>query len=166
GGKTAVLAWSVGPGGRVAAADAARGRLGRLRDNCARIGAPAWILAMDAANPAFGAEFDLVLADAPCSASAICSKACSGVSWVDPDGGPFPSAQTTIGSSSQDRATRNSTERSKSGGSDRRISRDPPADVGSTPRPATAWAARRAARRSSLPSPVASILSLINATRR
>jgi 16S rRNA (cytosine967-C5)-methyltransferase len=67
GGKTAVLAWMAGAGGKVIAADRAPGRLGRLKNNCARISAPVGILAMDAGKLAFGPVFDHVLIDAPCS---------------------------------------------------------------------------------------------------
>ncbi|MFC1491476.1 RsmB/NOP family class I SAM-dependent RNA methyltransferase, partial [Nitrospinota bacterium] len=67
GGKTAVLMWMAGPAGKVVAADSAPGRLGRLKNNCARISAPVRILAMDAERPAFGEVFDNVLIDAPCS---------------------------------------------------------------------------------------------------
>ncbi|MEK6709720.1 MAG: 16S rRNA (cytosine(967)-C(5))-methyltransferase RsmB [Nitrospinota bacterium] len=67
GGKTACLAWAVSPGGRVAAADLSPARLRLLRENCARIGAHAPSVVMDASRPAFGESFDLVLVDAPCS---------------------------------------------------------------------------------------------------
>lgn len=67
GGKTACLAWAVGPEGSVAAGDLAARRLARLKANCARIRADARLLRMDAARPPFRQAFDLVLVDAPCS---------------------------------------------------------------------------------------------------
>lgn len=67
GGKTAALAWAAAPGGRAVAADLSLARLGRLRENCARIGADVPAAVMDASRPAFGEAFDLVLVDAPCS---------------------------------------------------------------------------------------------------
>ncbi|OGL63002.1 MAG: hypothetical protein A3J27_00945 [Candidatus Tectomicrobia bacterium RIFCSPLOWO2_12_FULL_69_37] len=67
GGKTACLAWAASPGGRAVAADLSLARLGRLRENCARIGVDVPAVVMDASRPAFGDAFDLVLVDAPCS---------------------------------------------------------------------------------------------------
>ncbi len=67
GGKTACLAWAAGEGGSVVAGDSASRRLVRLRENCARIRAEVEILRMDARNPPFRRQFDLVLVDAPCS---------------------------------------------------------------------------------------------------
>jgi 16S rRNA (cytosine967-C5)-methyltransferase len=71
GGKTAVMAWMAGKRGRVVAADNAAARLGRLKINCARIGAPVQVVAMDAGNPAFGDVFDSVFVDAPCSGAGV-----------------------------------------------------------------------------------------------
>jgi len=71
GGKTAVISWMAGPEGEVIAADSALSRLGRLKSNCARIGAPVQIVAMDAGKPAFGKVFDNVFVDAPCSGTGV-----------------------------------------------------------------------------------------------
>jgi len=71
GGKTAVMAWMAGKRGRVVAADNASSRLGRLKINCARIGAPVQVIAMDSGNPAFGDVFDTVFVDAPCSGAGV-----------------------------------------------------------------------------------------------
>jgi len=67
GGKTACLAWAAAPAGRVVAGDVSSVRLARLRENCARIGADVPAVVMDASRPSFGAAFDRVLVDAPCS---------------------------------------------------------------------------------------------------
>ena len=67
GGKAAVMGWMAGKRRAVTAADNSRGRLRRLKINCARIALPVRVVAMDAGNPAFGEAFDTVLVDAPCS---------------------------------------------------------------------------------------------------
>lgn len=71
GGKTAVISWMAGPEGMVTAADSVLARLGRLKSNCARIGAPVRIVVMDAGKPAFGDVFDSVFVDAPCSGTGV-----------------------------------------------------------------------------------------------
>ena len=67
GGKSAVLSWMAGERGFVAAGDLSLPRLGRVRENCARISAPVCLLAMDVGKPPFRDVFDVVLVDAPCS---------------------------------------------------------------------------------------------------
>ena len=65
GGKTAQLALA---GARVTAVDRAEGRLARVRDNLARLGLAAEMVAADAAE--WQADpFDAVLVDAPCSST-------------------------------------------------------------------------------------------------
>lgn len=71
GGKTAVMAWMAGKRGMVVAADNASLRLERLKINCARIGAPVRVIAMDMGKPAFGDVFDTVFVDAPCSGAGV-----------------------------------------------------------------------------------------------
>jgi 16S rRNA (cytosine967-C5)-methyltransferase len=72
GGKTGHLleAWGL----RLTALDADAGRLGRVKDNLARLGLVAPILAGDAARPRDwwdGLPYDRILLDAPCSASGV-----------------------------------------------------------------------------------------------
>ena len=66
GGKTLQLATA---GARVTALDLAEARLGRLRENLARTGLAAEVVAADAFDWAPEAPFDAILVDAPCSAS-------------------------------------------------------------------------------------------------
>jgi 16S rRNA (cytosine967-C5)-methyltransferase len=68
GGKAILMADLGGPRTRVVAADASPRRLATLARTRARWGAAnLWILAADARRPPFGALFDAVLLDAPCS---------------------------------------------------------------------------------------------------
>ena len=67
GGKTACLAWAAGENGRVVAGERSSRRLALLKRNCVRIRADLAILRMDALEPPFHQQFDLVLVDAPCS---------------------------------------------------------------------------------------------------
>jgi 16S rRNA (cytosine967-C5)-methyltransferase len=65
GGKATAIAAS---GAWVVAADRNPGRVGIIRENADRLGAPVALLAADAARPPFRAgSFDRVLVDAPCS---------------------------------------------------------------------------------------------------
>ncbi len=66
GGKTLQLAAA---GARVTALDISEARLGRLRDNLARTGLAAELVAADALDWAPEAPFDAILIDAPCSAT-------------------------------------------------------------------------------------------------
>ena len=66
GGKTLQLAAA---GAAVVAVDRSEGRLGRVRDNLARMGLEAELVAADAATWADDRTFDAVLLDAPCSAT-------------------------------------------------------------------------------------------------
>ena len=66
GGKTAQLAAA---GARVTAVDVSPTRLGRVRDNLARLHLEADIVAADAATWSPGRTFDVVVLDAPCSAT-------------------------------------------------------------------------------------------------
>ena len=66
GGKTLQLAAA---GAAVVAVDAAEARLGRLRDNLARTGLAAEVVAADALAWEPGRRFEAVLVDAPCTAS-------------------------------------------------------------------------------------------------
>lgn len=68
GGKTLQLAAA---GAEVTALDSSDARLDRLRDNLARTGLTAGIVAVDALVWSPPAPFDLVLLDAPCSASGV-----------------------------------------------------------------------------------------------
>ncbi len=72
GGKTLVLARDMGLDGHatgtLVAADHRRGRVALLRETLARVGLPVPIVRLDARTPLpFGAVFDCVLLDAPCS---------------------------------------------------------------------------------------------------
>lgn len=68
GGKTVMLDAAVRPGGHVIAGDRRPARLALLRATLQRTGASAAVLALDAeAALPFGAVFDRVLIDAPCS---------------------------------------------------------------------------------------------------
>ena len=67
GGKTACLDWAAGENGRVVAGERSSRRLALLKRNCVRIRADLAILRMDAMEPPFHQQFDLVLVDAPCS---------------------------------------------------------------------------------------------------
>jgi 16S rRNA (cytosine967-C5)-methyltransferase len=72
GGKTGHLleAWGL----QLTALDADAGRLGRVKDNLARLGLVASVLAGDAARPRDwwdGLPYDRILLDAPCSASGV-----------------------------------------------------------------------------------------------
>jgi 16S rRNA (cytosine967-C5)-methyltransferase len=66
GGKTAQLAQA---GARVTAVDRSEIRLARLRENLARLGLQAEIIAADATEWGSGELFDAVLLDAPCSST-------------------------------------------------------------------------------------------------
>jgi 16S rRNA (cytosine967-C5)-methyltransferase len=66
GGKTAALAAA---GAEVTAVDVSAGRLDRLRQNLARLRLTAEVVEADAAGWAPGRTFDVVLLDAPCSAT-------------------------------------------------------------------------------------------------
>jgi 16S rRNA (cytosine967-C5)-methyltransferase len=66
GGKTLQLAAA---GGAVTALDLSEARLGRLRENLARTGLAATIVAADARHWEASAPFDAILLDAPCSAT-------------------------------------------------------------------------------------------------
>jgi 16S rRNA (cytosine967-C5)-methyltransferase len=66
GGKTAELAAA---GARVTALDVSEARVGRMRDNLARLGLEAELVAADAATWVPGRMFDAVLLDAPCTAT-------------------------------------------------------------------------------------------------
>jgi len=73
GGKTGHLA-ELAPGARVVAVDSDAERLGRVRENLARLDAQATILEGDASNPEAwhdGEPCDRILVDAPCSASGV-----------------------------------------------------------------------------------------------
>ncbi|MFQ5895487.1 MAG: 16S rRNA (cytosine(967)-C(5))-methyltransferase RsmB [Nitrospinota bacterium] len=67
GGKAAALTGQLAGEGLLVASDRRPGRLGWLRENCARMGLRAALLAADVRNPPFCKEFDCVLVDAPCS---------------------------------------------------------------------------------------------------
>jgi 16S rRNA (cytosine967-C5)-methyltransferase len=68
GGKTALLQNAVGPGGLVIAGDHRPARVRLLQSRLRALGAPAPVLALDAAVPLpFTDTFDRVLLDAPCS---------------------------------------------------------------------------------------------------
>jgi 16S rRNA (cytosine967-C5)-methyltransferase len=66
GGKTAVLAAA---GASVTAVDVSEKRLERLRGNLQRLGLSAEVVAADAATWAPGRQFDVVILDAPCTAT-------------------------------------------------------------------------------------------------
>ncbi|MFX9112528.1 methyltransferase domain-containing protein, partial [Acinetobacter baumannii] len=66
GGKTLQLAAA---GGRVVALDKSMERIGRVKDNLARTGLTAEVVATDAASWKDAREFDAVLLDAPCSST-------------------------------------------------------------------------------------------------
>jgi 16S rRNA (cytosine967-C5)-methyltransferase len=66
GGKTAQLAAG---GAQVTAVDVSSVRLGRLRENLARLRLQADVIEADAATWSPGREFDIVVLDAPCSAT-------------------------------------------------------------------------------------------------
>jgi 16S rRNA (cytosine967-C5)-methyltransferase len=68
GGKTLQLAAA---GARVVAVDRAEARLGRVRDNLARMGLEAETVCADGAVWDDGRTFDAVLLDAPCSATGV-----------------------------------------------------------------------------------------------
>ena len=70
GGKAAALARTA----RVTASDISRERLDRLRSTIARTRRPVSVSAADARRPPFGAVFDVVLVDAPCSATGALAK--------------------------------------------------------------------------------------------
>jgi 16S rRNA (cytosine967-C5)-methyltransferase len=67
GGKTALLAELVAPGGRVLAADRSEGRVAVIRGALGRLHLDAWLAVQDGAAPAVDGRFDAVLVDAPCS---------------------------------------------------------------------------------------------------
>lgn len=68
GGKSAMLARAVGNAGVVVSCDTRPARLTVLRQTLAREGVPARVVRIDATRPLpFGATFDRVLLDAPCS---------------------------------------------------------------------------------------------------
>ncbi len=71
GGKTAGLAAS---GARVTAVDDAPARLGRLRENLARLRLDAEVVAADVTTWAPGRSFDAVILDAPCTATGTISR--------------------------------------------------------------------------------------------
>ena len=68
GGKTVMLAEAVRPNGLVVAGDVRPARVALLRETLSRAGAQGFVVALDAeAGLPFGASFDRVLLDAPCS---------------------------------------------------------------------------------------------------
>lgn len=70
GGKSAVLARTAS----VTASDRSVDRLGRLRDTLRRAAPTVPVLVADARQPPFGPVFDVVLVDAPCSATGSLAK--------------------------------------------------------------------------------------------
>jgi len=77
GGKALQLAEAVGPAGRVVACDTAEAKLGRIRENAARIDLP-WIetrLVPEApAAIDLGERFEWILVDAPCSNTGVLAR--------------------------------------------------------------------------------------------
>ena len=75
GGKTAILA-ERNPEARIVAGDISHARLAQMRRNFARDPSTARIecLEMDATSLPFGAEFDLILCDAPCSGTGTLAR--------------------------------------------------------------------------------------------
>ena len=74
GGKTGQLLELAGPDADLTAIDLDEDRLGKVRENLARLGLSATVLAADASTPDEwwdGAQFDRILLDAPCSASGV-----------------------------------------------------------------------------------------------
>jgi 16S rRNA (cytosine967-C5)-methyltransferase len=74
GGKTGHLLELAGPDADLTAIDLDESRLGRVRDNLARLGLSATVLAADASKPDEWwdkKQFDRILLDAPCSASGV-----------------------------------------------------------------------------------------------
>jgi len=68
GGKTLVLARTLGGSGLLVAADLRRARVATLASAVKRAGVPVAVVALDAARPLpFGRQFDRVLLDVPCS---------------------------------------------------------------------------------------------------
>lgn len=74
GGKTGHLLELAGPDAELTAVDVDEDRLVRVRENLARLGFSATVLAADASDPKAwwdGEAFDRILVDAPCSASGV-----------------------------------------------------------------------------------------------
>ncbi len=74
GGKTGQLLELAGPDADLTAIDLDEDRLDKVRENLARLGLSATVLAADASTPDEwwdGAQFDRILLDAPCSASGV-----------------------------------------------------------------------------------------------
>ncbi|MFQ5548091.1 MAG: 16S rRNA (cytosine(967)-C(5))-methyltransferase RsmB [Woeseia sp.] len=74
GGKAGQLLELAGPGADLTAVDLDEERLERVRENLARLGLAATLVAADASNPDEwwdGVQFDRILLDAPCSASGV-----------------------------------------------------------------------------------------------
>ncbi|MEE8345080.1 MAG: 16S rRNA (cytosine(967)-C(5))-methyltransferase RsmB [Woeseiaceae bacterium] len=74
GGKTGQLLELAGPNADLTAIDLDEDRLDKVRENLARLGLSATVLAADASTPDEwwdGAQFDRILLDAPCSGSGI-----------------------------------------------------------------------------------------------
>lgn len=76
GGKTTHLAERMGDKGRIVARDSQEGRIGLIRDNCARLGVTCVLTSVrDAAEPeGDGTLYDLVLVDVPCSGLGLLAK--------------------------------------------------------------------------------------------